>query len=454
MDLEKKTSLTICRMLVTIDGPAGSGKSTTASLLAKELGLTYLDTGAMYRAVTWDSLENGIRPEDEEGVTERARNLKLELKDLDGVPSLFLDGEPLGNRIRSSEVSAAVSPVSKHPGVRKSLVKVQRSLAANGGIVAEGRDTGTTVFPFADVKIFLVADIESRASRRKNQMADMDMEGDIDSIRENINRRDHIDSTREHSPLRQPPGSIVVDTSGISIQEQVELIKNIVISKAQELARLRVWPGEKNDKAKMPLYWRLASVSVYIFYKMIFGLKTYGRDNISYRENYIFASNHISNSDPPIVGSALKRKIWILAKRELFRNFFLGRLIKKFNAIPVSRGKADRLSVMTIMDKLLKGDSVLLFPEGTRSRNGRIRELKSGLGYYAIQTGRPIVPLFIRGCDNMKECFLRKRKLEVHIGRPIRMDPGYEADDKKSDYQMLASMTREEMGMLKYGAEN
>ncbi len=454
MDPDKRVGHTIGKMLVTIDGSAGSGKSTTASMLAEELGLTYLDTGAMYRAVTWDSLENGISPEDEAAVTERAGNIDLELREAEGVPSLFLNGRRLGNEIRSSEVSAAVSPVSKYSGVRRSLVKIQRSIALKGGIVAEGRDTGTTVFPFADLKIFLTADIGSRALRRKNQLEEMELEGRIESIRENLENRDRIDSTREHSPLRRPPGSITVDTSNITIEEQVGIIKDAVVKKAEELSRLRVWPGEKNEKATMPLYWRSASACVYFFFKIIFGLRTYGRDNISYRENYIFASNHISNSDPPIVGSALKRKVWILAKKELFGNFFFRWLITRFNAIPVDRGKADRMSVTTITEKLVKGDSVLLFPEGTRSRDGNIRKLKSGLGYYAIQTGRPIVPVFIRGCDRLKDCFLRKEKMEVHIGRPIRIDAGYESSDKKSDYETLASMTREEMSMLKYGPEN
>jgi len=157
---------------------------------------------------------------------------------------------------------------------------------------------------------------------------------------------------------------------------------------------------------------------------------------------------------PPIIGSSVNRKVWILAKKELFNNFFFGWLIRTFNAIPVKRGKADRASVLALTEKLETGDSVLLFPEGTRSRNGKIRKLKSGLGYYAIQTGRPIVPIFISGANNLKDCFFRKRRLEVHIGKPIRLDPDYKVIDKKNDYVLIASMTLEEMRMLKNGAEN
>ncbi|MBN2069834.1 MAG: (d)CMP kinase [Candidatus Krumholzibacteriota bacterium] len=454
MDLNEKTKLILARMVVTIDGPAGSGKSTTASMLAEKLGLTYLDTGAMYRAVTWDILENKIDPEDEEMVTARTRELDLEMKYVEGVPSFFLGGEKLGERIRSQRVSSAVSPVSRHRGVREALVRIQRSISEEGGVVAEGRDTGTTVFPFADVKIYLVADIESRSKRRVSQLKEMGLDGEVGSIKNNLEQRDQIDSTRQHSPLRKPPGSVLVDTSGISIEDQVGLISDIVIKKAEELADLRVWPGEKNEQSKKPVYWTIVSTAIHLFYRVVFGLRRYGLENISYRENYIFASNHISYSDPPIIGSSLKRKIWFLAKKELFKNFLFGWLIRKFNAIPVKRGEADRVSVKTITEKLMAGDSVLLFPEGTRSRNGKIRKLKSGIGYYALQTGRPIVPLFISGADDLKACFLRKKKMEVRIGRPVRIDPDYHSDDKKEDYNMLAQMTMEEMVMMKNDSEN
>jgi len=299
MKIANKPELMLSKMIVTIDGPAGSGKSTTASMLASELNLAYLDTGAMYRAVTWDILENNINPEDQENVTRRARSLDLKLKDVDGMPLMFLDGELLGEKIRSQRVSAAVSPVSKHSGVRESLVRIQRSISERGGIVADGRDTGTTVFPFADVKIFLVADIESRAKRRMAQLEEMGLDGDIESIKTNLKERDHIDSSRETSPLCQAPGSITVDTSGLSIREQVDLIKKAVLKKAQDLSELYAWPGEKNINAKKPLIWAIASALVYSFYKIVFGLKRYGLENISFRENFIFASNHISYSDPP-----------------------------------------------------------------------------------------------------------------------------------------------------------
>ncbi len=449
MENAEKTRAMLSDMLVTIDGPAGSGKSTTASLLAKRLDLIYLDTGAMYRAVTWCVLEEGFDPADEEKITKAAKNIELELRIVDNTPLWFINGKEAGSEIREPAVSAAVSPVSKHAGVRRSMVKLQRKIATQGGIVAEGRDTGTTVFPFAHVKIFLVADIESRAQRRVEQMRLMGIDQDIDLIRANIAKRDEIDSTREHSPLLRSPGAILVDTSHMTIDQQVGMIERIVIDEAEKLAALRVWPGEKNPNAHKPIYWAVTTFFVSMFYKFVFGLKIFGEDNLDYRENYIFASNHISYSDPPLIGSTVGREIWFMAKKELFQNRLLGWLIRKYHAIPINRGEADRKSIRTISGKLDDGYSILLFPEGTRSRTGKIRKLKSGLGFMALQTGTAIAPLFISGANSMKKCFLRKKRLEIRIGKPIRVNSTRcVAEDKKRDYQTLASMVWEEMRML------
>ncbi len=449
MNIEEKRRSVLSGMLVTIDGPAGSGKSTTASILAERLGLAYLDTGAMYRAVTYKVLQSGVDPEDGEKAGAIAENIDLILSREGKKPFFLLEGGRVEKEIRSPEVSGAVSPVSRHYRVRRAMIRLQRKIAAEGGIVAEGRDTGSTVFPHADVKIFLVADLAARADRRASQLKSMGIEQDTAEIRENIARRDEIDSGREVSPLLKAPGAIEVDTSNITIDEQVELIEKAVRKKADILVGLKIWPGENNSFSKKRFYFHVSQMFVKAVLGVIFGLKVYGSRNLDYRENYIFASTHVSYFDPPVVGSVLRREIWFVAKKELFRNRFFAWLIEKYHAIPVDRDELDRTTLRTITEKLNSGDSVLMFPEGTRSRNGEIKKLKPGLGMIALRVRRSIVPVYHTGTDNLVDCMLRKRRLEIRIGPAIRIDAGYTPADKKSDYGILSSMVYEELRMLR-----
>ncbi|MBN1165422.1 MAG: (d)CMP kinase, partial [Candidatus Krumholzibacteriota bacterium] len=373
----------------------------------------------------------------------------LRLSSLEGRTVFLLEGRDIEQGIRGPEVSRAVSPLSRHAGVRRAMVRLQRKIAAAGGIVADGRDTGSVVFPYAQVKVFLVADLETRAARRKSQLRAMNIEQDIDEIRENIQRRDEIDSSRENSPLLRPPGAMVVDTSSLTIEEQVDLIEDKVRREARRLAELEVHPGERNPRTRKKLYYAISHALLRSIFKILFGLTIEGKENLNFRENFIFASNHISYADPPLVGSALNQEIWFFAKKELFRNRFFAWLIRTYHAIPVNRDEVDRESLKTVMGKLKGGESVLLFPEGTRSRGGEIGEMKSGLGFIALHTGVSILPLYVSGSDKIRDCFWRKRKLRVRLGMPIRIDSNYKPEDRKRDYQVLTLMVREEMGMLR-----
>src|SRR6056297_2616079 len=183
---EKIQNRIINKMIITIDGPAGSGKSTTASLLAERLNLTYLDTGAMYRAVTYAVLENGVDPENNEGVAEIVEGIDLEFGEFEDKKVILLNGKKIEKEIRDSKVSNSVSKISRLGCVRREMVKLQRKIAKDGGIVAEGRDLGTVVFPYAHFKIFLVAGIEARVTRRVAQLKSMGLDFDPEKVRENI----------------------------------------------------------------------------------------------------------------------------------------------------------------------------------------------------------------------------------------------------------------------------
>jgi len=453
MEQQTRIEAELRRMIVTIDGPAGSGKSTTASRLALRLGLRYLDTGAMYRAVTHAVLQRGIDPEDPDAVSAVARSIRLELRSIDGNLVLFLDGKNVEQAIREPAVSKTVSPVSRHPGVRAEMVRLQRAIASRGGIVAEGRDTGSVVFPYAHVKIFLVADLGARAERRRMQLREMGIDQRIDEIAENITTRDAIDSGRQHSPLVKPAGAVTVDTSLLTIEQQVSEIERLVRREAARLARLSVPSGGRNSFEKMRGYYRISHLLVRGFFRLFFGLEIYGTANIRYRENFIFASNHRSYFDPPVVGCALRREVSFVAKKELFKNKLFGWLIRRYHAIPVDRNEIDRGTMKLILGKLSGGESILLFPEGTRSRDGAIGPFKAGLGFLSMQSGVCIVPVFVTGTDAMRDCFMRRRRLQVRIGAPIRIIGGYQPDDRKKEYEALTSMVRSEMKMLKYEAE-
>ncbi len=435
-------------MIITIDGPAGSGKSTTASMLAERLGLVYLDTGAMYRAVTNAVLEKNIDPEDEEAIVPVAESIELEFRKIGGGTNLYADGVDVSKEIRSPEVSSHVSPVSRHRGVRRAMVRIQRSIARGGGVVAEGRDIGSVVFPYAHVKIFLVADIDSRAERRRLQLQKMGMDQSLPEIRENILRRDEIDSSRSNSPLLRPAGALLVDTSSLTIEQQVGVIEEAVLREAERLGRLKRVNGT-NEFASMRLYYRISHFAVRMFFRVIFGLRIVGGENLRYRECSVFASNHLSYADPLVAGCGLNREVSFVAKKELFRNRLFGWLIRTYNAIPIDRDEIDRAALKRISSELGSGRSILMFPEGTRSKNGVIGELKAGLGFIALHNGVSIVPMYVSGTNDLYGCFLRKRRLEVRIGPPIRMPEGYKTRDKRNEYRILSSMVREEMRMLK-----
>lgn len=216
-------------IIITIDGPAGSGKSTSARLVAKNLGFTYLDTGAMYRAITYLALKQNVI-KDESSVVSLAEKARLELKFVDGKTEVVLNGEDVTEAIRSYEVNSNVSEVSRIPGVRTALVQKQQEIGRNTSIVAEGRDTGTVVFPDADVKIFLTASLSKRAQRRLKEFQEKGENLSLDDIEGNIRKRDLIDSSREVSPLTKAEDAIEIDTSSITVDEEVELI----LSKVRE----------------------------------------------------------------------------------------------------------------------------------------------------------------------------------------------------------------------------
>ncbi len=211
-------------MIIAIDGPAATGKSTTAKALAKRLGFTYLDTGAMYRAITLLILQKKVQISENFALISLLKKFDLKFQQHEKQILVILNGEDVSNEIRRLDVTKYVSEVSALPAVRKSLVKIQRKIAKDQNCVVEGRDIGTIVFPDAEVKFYVVADYDVRAKRRLLDFKKLGEEKSIDDLIEELKNRDKYDSEREHSPLLKANDAIEVDTTNLTIEEQVNFM--------------------------------------------------------------------------------------------------------------------------------------------------------------------------------------------------------------------------------------
>ena len=219
---------------IAIDGPAGAGKSTIAKILAKELELIYVDTGALYRAVGYHTQSLGIASDDIDGVTAALDGLTVELKYVEGVQRVFANGTDVSDLIRTPAISMAASAVSAIPAVRAYLLATQRDIAAKNSVVMDGRDIGTVILPDAKVKIFLTASPEARATRRFAELQEKGDPATYEEVLADMIKRDYDDSHRAIAPLKQADDAVAVDTSGETLEQSVARIKAVVAEKLAE----------------------------------------------------------------------------------------------------------------------------------------------------------------------------------------------------------------------------
>ncbi|HEY9764958.1 MAG TPA: (d)CMP kinase [Chroococcales cyanobacterium] len=214
-------------LIIAIDGPAGAGKSTVAKLVAKMLGYLYLDTGAMYRALTWKAMQHQLDWQNEEQLAELAKKTELKLENSSEGTNVWVDGQDVTSFIRSPEVNRRVSVLAKSPPVREVLVALQRRLGEEGAVVMEGRDIGSIVFPKAEVKVFLNASPKERARRRLKDLEAQGVQTSLEELSEEIRQRDWTDSTRSVSPLKKASDAINLDSDGLSAEQIAEKIAAI-----------------------------------------------------------------------------------------------------------------------------------------------------------------------------------------------------------------------------------
>ena len=215
---------------IAIDGPSGAGKSTIAKRLAKDMGILYVDTGALYRAIGYEVLNRGGKPDNPSFVEGMLPDLKIEIRHSDGSQRVYINDEDVTHRIRTPGVSMAASAVSAIPAVRRFLFDLQRDIANKNDVIMDGRDIGTVVLPYADVKIFLTASAEDRAKRRYDELISKGVETSYEDVLSDMIKRDYDDSHRETAPLKAADDAVTVDTSGNTLEQSVDILKEIIQS--------------------------------------------------------------------------------------------------------------------------------------------------------------------------------------------------------------------------------
>ncbi|NLW90631.1 MAG: (d)CMP kinase [Syntrophomonadaceae bacterium] len=215
-------------MQIAIDGPAGAGKSTIARRLADKLGFVYIDTGAMYRCITWKAIKNEVDLADAGQLTNLARDTHIEFRQGSSHQLVFCDGQDVSSAIRSHEVNAAVSKVASHPEIRRIMVRQQQHMASNNSVVMDGRDIGECVLPEAEYKFFLTASIEERARRRQAELTATGLGHELEKVKIEIEERDKSDANREVGSLKILPDSIVIDSSSMTIDDLMNLILDTI----------------------------------------------------------------------------------------------------------------------------------------------------------------------------------------------------------------------------------
>ncbi len=210
--------------IIAIDGPAGSGKTTTAKGVAKALNVMYLDTGAMYRAIAYYIISKGIDVLDEENIKKEFDNISIEFKDINNERRIFLNNEDVSDKIRNEEISQGASKISTLKSVRDFLVQLQKQIGEKNSLVAEGRDMGTVVFPNAQLKVFMQCSIEERAKRRFEEYKEKNIDINIEQLKREIEERDNRDKTRKYAPLRMADDAILLDTTNMSKEDQITFV--------------------------------------------------------------------------------------------------------------------------------------------------------------------------------------------------------------------------------------
>ena len=423
--------------IVAIDGPAGSGKGTIAKRIAKLNRFVNIDTGAMYRCVSLQMLKEGIKMEEIEKISEILDNIKIDLINSDDNQNVLLNGEDVTEKIRSKEVTEIVSFVSSIKEVRFKMADLQRALATNQNVVMEGRDIGTCIFPNADVKIYLDANLDERAKRRQKENEEKGFNTTYEEVINNIAIRDENDKNKEIGALKIAKDAIVIDTTNLTLDEVEERVEKVIqekrINKEQKVS-------QKPKKQKKNIFKEILRVIIKSFLGalvyIVYWPKKVGENNIPKNKPVIICPNHTNFLDPAVLVLTSKRQLHFMAKEELFKNPILNFLGWVFEMFPVKRNTGDMASMKNSL-KYLKNNKILgIYPEGTRNGIAKKVKFKTGAVYLALSTNAVIVPVGIQGN------FKLFRKIKLNFGKPMDFS-NYKS--QKHDKEVLEKITKEVM---------
>ena len=397
-------------MIITIDGPSGTGKSTVAKLVAEKLGITFFDTGAMYRSVCWAMDKEGISPDDEKAVEAFLAIFTFDIRIQDGEKRYFVGEIDISKEIRTQKINELVSKVSALKAVREAMWKLQRAYAEKQSAVFEGRDMGSAVFPDAEVKIYLDASPKVRAKRRleemKKQLPKEAARFNEKEMKKELMRRDKYDKSRALAPLKCPKRALKINTSRLTIEEVVETI----LSQHKKMVD-KLLPNFLSSR-KMGFLYRLVIFFTWVIFKLLYRHKVYGLEHYVKRAG-IIAPNHTSYLDPPMVAISWPVAVHFLGKKDLFKTYLFGKFIRALNTHPVSGDVADVTVFKTVIEVLKDGKHLVLFPEGGRT-DGEIGPIKPGIGMLVMRSKTAIIPTYLYGAN---EIYGRNKKFPKLYGK-------------------------------------
>ena len=400
--------------IVALDGPAGSGKGTVTKILAKKLGLVNIDTGAMYRCVALEMLNKNIELNDLEKIKDLLNSINIKLEENKNKQVVLLNGQDVSDEIRSNKVTKVVSQVSSIKEIREKLVEMQREMAKTKDIIMEGRDITTVVFPNADVKIYLDADLEERAKRRFEQNKKKNIESTYEQVLNDMKARDENDKNKEFGALKIAKDAIVIDSSKKSINEVVSEISKIVKKKKKEIFLEERAYKERPD-SKLKMFERKALINITHFvYRVLFRIENIGEKNIPEDgESYIVCANHLNYLDAIAVITSSNRFVRFMCKSSMFKNALFTWVLHIGDTIPVNREKNDIDAMKRSIKALKSGEILGIFPEGTRKGMEKNLSAKNGAAFMALRTKTKVIPIGIQGS------FKPFTKVYLNYGKPL-----------------------------------
>ncbi len=467
-------------LVVALDGPASSGKSSVGAAAAARLGYRFCDTGLLYRAVTWLALRRGVRPGATRALVALADEIQLVADDEGRLARVSVDGADVTAEFHGTEVDVNVSAYAGIRELRAVLLERQRAIAAAGRIIMAGRDIGTVILPDADLKLYLDASAEERAARRALERGLAPASPEARKILAELRRRDVIDSSRAVAPLRPAPDAMIVRTDGNAFETTVDAFVAAIRAKEAELglgatASRRKAPSAPASSAHSPapaprlrpaptriisrksLLLRFASLVLRSIARALIRIRVEGDlDAIPESGPLIIAANHASSADPVLIGAflngRLKRPVNWIGKRELVETPVIGWFMRQAGIHPVDRSTTDIESFRTAMRILDAGQILVVFPEGTRSRDGALQVVREGVAVLALRSGAPVLPVGVAGTDEVwpRGHLLPTagRSVTVRYGKPFRVTDELSAETVGDRRQAKEAATRLIMGRI------